>query len=196
MSDVDWKTRLVDKVLGNPIVGIPLAIGLASLFVAIAGFPPKIDPNSRTSKLFFVFAAISLLICGIALLFKKGERKLAADAITVSTVPPSPLVQHIVGRYRAEADPNYVNTVSSLGGELLKIYNPAWDGVGLFDGKTYCGIFKYNETDKKRRGIYGVHWAELICEKGEWRLKVQGWEMNERSGLTPWKTHSDWYRED
>ncbi len=192
MSNGDWKSTLVDRIFGNPVVWIPLALGLACLFLATAGFPPRIDPNSGTSKLFFIFGAISLFICLAALLMRKRDRQATTPA---TTAPPDALLQHIVGRYRAEGDPNYVNTISSLGGELFKIHNRAWDGVGLFDGKMYCGIFKYNEQDKVRRGAWGTHRADLICEKGEWRLQVQGWEMKEGYGLIPWDTHGDWFRE-
>jgi hypothetical protein len=174
-------------------VWIPLALGLACLFLATAGFPPRIDPNSRTSILFFIFAAISLLIFGAALLFGSRSRQAVAP---VTTATSNALQAQIVGRYRAEGDPNYINTITPLGGELFRIGNRAWDGVGFFDGKTYCGIFKYNQEDKVRSGIWGAHRADLICQKGQWRLLVQGWEMKEGSGLLPWDTHGDWIKED
>lgn len=102
----------------------------------------------------------------------------------------------IVGDYRAEGSLYYINTISHLGGEIFRIVNKAWEGVGLYDGKTYCGIYKYNDADPARCGIWGTHEAELVFKEGRRVLRVQGWEMLEVSGLTRWKEPGEWFKAD
>ena len=73
-------------------------------------------------------------------------------------------IKSIQGAYKTNGrdNENEVVVISKLSKTQYRIENPRqWDGVGIFDGTIYFGIFRYKNTMKYEpfRGIFGMHRA-------------------------------------
>lgn len=82
----------------------------------------------------------------------------------------------IQGEYRTNGkeDPNEAVVISKLSKTQFRVENPRqWEGVGIFDGEKYCGVFRYKDTMKYEpfRGLWGVHEAAL---RGDGSFEVHG----------------------
>jgi hypothetical protein len=84
----------------------------------------------------------------------------------------------IDGKYFVDSNPQYRVTISSSSDKLIHIENPEWEGVGLFDGDLYFGMYKVKDRAKEQlRGKWGVHRAKLRVGDGSleyWGLELKG----------------------
>lgn len=84
----------------------------------------------------------------------------------------------IDGVYFANGNLQYKVSISSLSDKLILIDNPEWEGVGLFDGELYFGIYKIKDIAKEQlRGRWGAHRAKLRLVDGSlelWGLELKG----------------------
>jgi hypothetical protein len=75
----------------------------------------------------------------------------------------APAETGIAGRYAVNGKREDVVVVRHLEGNRYATENPGnWDGVGIFDGKTYYGIFRYPDTSRhgSLARVVGIHRAE------------------------------------
>lgn len=52
--------------------------------------------------------------------------------------------------------------IKHIGDNMFRLTSPnVWDGVGIFDGKMYIGVFEYKHSfgNAHLSGIYGNHYA-------------------------------------
>ena len=77
------------------------------------------------------------------------------------------------GDYCINNDPNNRLIITRIEGDQFRIESPnVWDGVGIFDGFVYFGMFKYKHTfqNKSFAGVWGNHHA-IIQEDGSFIVK-------------------------
>jgi len=82
----------------------------------------------------------------------------------------------IEGPYKTNArdDPSEAVVITRLSDNQYRVENPRqWDGVGIFDGKVYRGVFRYKDTMAYEpfRGRWGLHEAVL---RADGSLAVRG----------------------
>src|SRR5438552_13881944 len=51
----------------------------------------------------------------------------------------------IAGRYLADGDAKQALTITLLMSGTYRLTADEWDGVGLFDGRDYWGVYRYRE---------------------------------------------------
>jgi hypothetical protein len=108
-----------------------------------------------------------------------------------SALPEGDPRRKIEGIYYAEGDPNYKNLISYVSDSIFNITNPVWDGVGIFDGETYFGVFKYNSKAlPKDRNTWGTHKADLRFGV----LEISGIDMNPAANAHHWQ--GKWFKAD
>lgn len=203
MSNKSWYVTLIQNT--------PLAVILVGIFLVIVGaaggWPtPKLEVRETGWRIALAsIGAIAAVSGGLLFWFERirtsrpvntSGRPLGSEGTANSVIAAgSDVGGNIVGKYHAEDDPNYVNIISHLSDKFYKVVNPVWEGVGIFDGETYWGIYKCNDKDKSKvRGRWGVHKAELRYESRRWVLEISGTEMNETSNPSHWKGR--WFRAD
>ena len=77
------------------------------------------------------------------------------------------------GDYCINNDPNNKLIITRIEGDQFRLESPnVWDGVGIFDGFVYFGIFKYKHTfeNKNFAGVWGNHHA-IIQDDGSFIVK-------------------------
>lgn len=88
----------------------------------------------------------------------------------------------IAGTYQANGNPNnlvFVHHIFENQYRLEQFTN--WYAVGIFDGETYFGVFRYKDTvpDPRFRGVWGIHKATL---RADGSFAVHGTNMINMSG--------------
>ena len=77
------------------------------------------------------------------------------------------------GEYCINNDPNNKLIIKKIEGDQFRLESPnVWDGVGIFDGFIYFGIFKYKHSfeNKNFAGVWGNHHA-IIQDDGSFIVK-------------------------
>lgn len=156
-------------------------LGLGMFIFATIGWPkPAICPPSPGGA-GFALGGVGLILAGVCLTFVikfyNAPPIAARKAAALEPLSRDSADREIEGSYYAEADPNYENVVSKLAAGLYqtgvyKIENKdrGWEGVGILDGSTYYGIFKYNpKGDSGYR--WGLHKVEKTFKEGGWVLE-------------------------
>src|SRR5262245_61673593 len=88
----------------------------------------------------------TLLVIGMLfILFSLIVAVVIIDRRPGPILDPPRTAQNITGRYQADGNPNYTVIITRLAGDYYRISNPAWEGVGLFDGQFYYGVYKVND---------------------------------------------------
>lgn len=196
MSSKSWYETLIENT--------PLAVIVVGLFLfivgAAGGWPtPKLEVNESGWRVALAIMGAVVAVSGGLILwferFKASQRNLSGIETKLSTLPQGDPGREIEGKYYAEDDRNYVNIISNISESIFKITNPVWNGVGIFDGETYCGIYKYNDKAKpEMRSVWGTHKAELRFEKKRWVLEISGTDINASSNATHWQGR--WFKAD
>lgn len=88
--------------------------------------------------------------------------------------PAAPAPATIEGRYAINGVRTDLVVIRRLDGNRYSVENPGnWTGVGIFDGKTYYGVFRY--PAETRHGsmarAVGIHRGELQRDRS---IKVHG----------------------
>jgi hypothetical protein len=206
MSEKRWYEPLIENT--------PLAVIVVGVFLfivgAAGGFPTlRLEVKELGWRIALaVMGAIVAISGGLFIWFGKfktnGLTDRSFDPAIPESKPTSALPQgdprrEIEGKFQAEDDPNYINRISHISDSIFTITNPVWDGVGVFDGETYFGVYKYNNKAKpEMRTMWGTHKADLRFERKRWLLEVSGTEMNMNnpSVVTPWDRNSKWFKAD
>ncbi|MEK7329857.1 MAG: TonB family protein [Candidatus Eisenbacteria bacterium] len=114
-----------------------------------------------------------------ALLFSPAGT-LAGD---VQTAPPT-----LEGRYLADGDATKTITITPLARGVYRVVADQWEGVGLFDGTSYWGVFRHGHqaSPPGLAGASGTHRARLGPDGS---LAVRGEFTAGRTGSfeTVWK---------
>jgi len=77
------------------------------------------------------------------------------------------------GEYCINNDPNNKLIIKKISSNQYSIESPnVWEGVGVFDGLIYFGIFKYKHTfeNKNFSGVWGTHHA-ILQDNGSFIVK-------------------------
>ena len=77
------------------------------------------------------------------------------------------------GEYCINNDPNNKLIIRNIEGNQYSLESPnVWDGVGIFDGLIYFGIFKYKHSfeNKNFSGVWGNHHA-ILQDDGSFIVK-------------------------
>ena len=77
---------------------------------------------------------------------------------------PRPAEARIAGRYAINGIHSDVVVIRRLEGNRYAVENPGnWEGVGVFEGRTYYGVFRYPERTNhgSLARVVGIHRAEL-----------------------------------
>jgi hypothetical protein len=85
-------------------------------------------------------------------------------AATATQVHPVDATDSIVGRYAINGSPTDVVIITATAHGEYRAENPGfWNGVGLFDGKVYWGVFAYPKGTRhgSLENVHGVQRAEL-----------------------------------
>jgi len=157
--------KSVRTLLGFFALALLVVEGLFGYIFSLSG-----EGVNRTLIIIGMVVIIVLILAIVAVLsYLRPETVLNQSANL--NIGPNPSVTsnketNIEGVYLAEGNIHYEITITRLTGDYYKLYNPAWDGVGFFDGECYYGSFKYNAkaTPPTLRGNFGVHRARLIRE--------------------------------
>jgi hypothetical protein len=109
--------------------------------------------------------AIALLVVGLAT---------SGCAPEFTSAPPnSRPSRSIAGLYGIGTSAERVR-ITALGGDRYRVDSPGfWEGVGIFDGHTYWGVFRYpaNSRTAALGNVCGLHRAELQPDRS---FKVHG----------------------
>lgn len=120
--------------------------------------------HPRTSKL----AALALIVALVA----SGCAHVAASGNGGSASRSSTRVL-IAGLYSVGNSGEHVR-ITALGGDRYRADSPGlWEGVGIFDGHTYWGVFRYpiNSHHASLANVCGLHRAEVQPDRS---FKVHG----------------------
>ncbi len=82
----------------------------------------------------------------------------------------------IEGPYRTNGrtEPSEAVVITKIGPNQYRVENPfQWEGVGIFDGEEYNGVFRYKDTMAYEpfRGMFGMHHAKI---RSDGSLAVHG----------------------
>ena len=113
---------------------------------------------------------VALLLMGAMIIAGCSSHLKAASLHDESAGRPAP---SITGRYAVGGSSEHV-VITSLGGDRYRIESPGfWEGVGIFDGKVYWGVFRYPQTSHHQSlaNVCGLHRAELQPDRS---FKVHG----------------------
>ncbi|HTM58429.1 MAG TPA: hypothetical protein VL123_08450 [Candidatus Udaeobacter sp.] len=127
----------------------------------VAMVPTILESRRLSLGALVLVTAITLAGCSL-------HRGAAGHGADLARPAPS-----IAGRYAVGGSSEHV-LISSLGGDRYRIDSPGfWEGVGIFDGKTYWGVFRYptNSHHASLANVCGLHRAEL---QGDRSFKVHG----------------------
>jgi hypothetical protein len=69
---------------------------------------------------------------------------------------------NIEGAYVANRNPQDVVLIKRLSQQYYRVERAGWwVGVGIFDGKSYYGVFRYHDDRGRWAGVYGTHQAQV-----------------------------------
>lgn len=104
-----------------------------------------------------------LLIVSVAIVAIAGCMPMTTTTGGTGTGPTTPTRDPIAGRYAINGVRADLVVIRRLDDHRYAVENPGnWTGVGIFDGKTYWGVFRYPDDTKHgslMRAV-GVHRAE------------------------------------
>jgi len=103
------------------------------------------------------------LIAAVAIAALAGCMPMTTTTGGTATRTTTPTRDPIVGRYAINGVRSDLVVIRHLDDHRYAVENPGnWSGVGIFDGKTYWGVFRYPDDTKHgslMRAV-GVHRAE------------------------------------
>lgn len=77
----------------------------------------------------------------------------------------APAPSDFEGTWLVDGRPGARIEVSRITGDTYRVERPGeWSGVGLYDGETYLGVFRYpaNSVDRRAAGKGGTHLAQRL----------------------------------
>ena len=84
----------------------------------------------------------------------------------------------IEGEYHTNDSRQYRVEITHLSDNYYRVGNPEWEGVGLFDGEFYYGVYKVSDdAEDEIHGHWGAHRAKFL--NAEKRFELFGLELNE-----------------
>ena len=100
----------------------------------------------------------------------------------------------IEGEYRTNDSRQYRIKIIHLSDNYYRVENPEWEGVGLFDGDMYYGIYKVSDDDAEDsvRGNWGAHRARFL--KADNKFELFGIELNETELLCEFNPNVAWIK--
>lgn len=108
-----------------------------------------------------IFGAI-LIGIGIGIFWhEKIKSYRIAGTVPETKTPVDKYRVKIEGKYFAEGVPTEEIDITYLSEGLYRMKHKIWEGVGLFDGEFYYGIYKYNDKAREDRGKMGAHKGKL-----------------------------------
>jgi hypothetical protein len=165
---------IYEKLIENT----PLAVIVMGLFLVVVsaagGWPGAQVQISEVWRIILAIIGVIVSGFGATLLWRdKTKDHTHANIATEPGVVPDRNRTKIEGRYYAEGRRTEPIDISYLSENLYRAKHPEWEGVGLFDGKFYYGIYIYNETAQPEdRGNVGAHKAKLREGGGALKLFV------------------------
>ena len=163
------------------ILGVGLLIIGATDHIALGSFSLQIS-NAIWKT---IIGVVGLIFIGLGIYSSLREpvqsNKLPSPK-KLNAIKANEQKDNFVGTYRINEDPNSLVFIYNLFENQYRLESPIhWDAVGIFDGKTYFGVFRYKDTirDTRFKGVWGVH-------KATWRtdgsIAVHGTNMINRTG--------------
>jgi hypothetical protein len=181
----------VEKLLANTPLAIIL-IGLAVFLIGANGGWSRADLKIDSPAWKIVIVAVGLMVFALGSLSlwrEKGHSNSSLKTYDRRT-PDRPKLE---GEYHTRDSHHYRMNITHLAGDYYRIEHSDWEGLGLFDGEYYYGIFKFNNkaTPPERRENWGAHRARFRPK--DKAFEVFGIELKETSHYD--QIVGEWIRE-
>jgi len=99
----------------------------------------------------------------------------------------------IEGEYRSNDSRQYRIKIIPLSDNYYRIENPEWEGVGIFDGDLYYGVYRVSDdAEDSIRGRWGAHRAKFVKEDNNFELF--GIELNETQIVGEFNPDTAWIK--
>jgi hypothetical protein len=86
----------------------------------------------------------------------------------------------IEGMYVVNGNPKDKVVIKRLSKNRYRLTTPGWwEGVGIFDGKMYYGVYRYHDDRGQWAGVWGTHHARFMPDGS---FVVQGKNTIKRTG--------------
>jgi hypothetical protein len=181
----------LEKLVANTPLAI-IVIGLAVFLIGANGGWSRADLRIDSTGWRIAIAVMGLIVFtvgGLSLWKEKAE----SDRSLKTDNPQATERTKLEGEYHTSDSHHYRMSITHLAGDYYRILNPDWEGLGLFDGEYYYGIFKFNNkaTPPERRENWGAHRARLRLKDKS--LEVFGIELKETRHFDQFE--GEWIRE-
>jgi hypothetical protein len=181
----------LDKLIENTPLAIIL-IGLVLFLIGANGGWSKADLKIDSTGWRIALAVMGLIVFAVGgLTLWRGKN--GGDHLFSAVTGRNKDRTKIEGEYYTGDSHHYRVKITHLSGDYYRIENPDWEGIGLFDGEFYYGIFKFNDkaTPHERRDNWGAHRARFRVRNKSFELF--GIELKEESHYDQFG--GEWIRE-